>query len=411
MRPALRAANIHTASRGCRRASGFPLMKGARNHRAARRRREGARIISPTVLKAPVRILLVSPGDGGGAERTLARLASHLPAGGFRPAAVLLGPGPLEAWLSDAGCDPVVVADPGQDVSDLCRDVIRAEGARILVSNKWSAHVHGGPAALAERIPGVWWQHDVARDTPAQLEAAAIPAAAIVCCSDYTASALRATVPDARFVTVYSGVPVRAIAAHAGGGAGIRRSLGWEEAPIAGIVGRLQEWKAQHVFLRAAALVAQRDPRVRFLVVGGAILGTEGPYPEKLARLTDELGLGEVLHFAGHQDDVWPWFDALDVVVNATDGEPFPLVVVEAMALGKPVVAMDVGGPRESIEPGVSGLLAAPEQPPAMAEAILDILGDPELAQRLGVGGRRRAEQFTEERMSDEFVAVLRSLE
>jgi glycosyltransferase involved in cell wall biosynthesis len=253
----------------------------------------------------------------------------------------------------------------------------------------------------------VWWQQDIAVDNPAWREAAAQPAAAIVCSSEHAVAAQRRLTPAAHVVRVHLGAPVQAIAARAGGGEAIRRSLGWEEAPLVGIVGRLQRWKAQHVFLEAAALVARERSDARFVVVGGAVLGTEGTYPEDLAAQAAELGLGGRVRFVGHQDDVPPWFDALDVAVHATNGEPFGLVLVEAMVLGTPVVATAVGGPTEIVEEGSSGLLVPPARPDAMAAAILRVLGDAALAARLAAGGRRRARHLTEERMAAGLAAVL----
>src|SRR5437764_15378541 len=110
------------------------------------------------------------------------------------------------------------------------------------------------------------------------------------------------------------------------------------------MVARLERWKEQALVLHAARHVAAMREDVRFVLVGGAILGTEGPYPEKLRLLARNLGLAERVHFAGHQADVYPWFDALDVVVHTTRAEPFGLVVAEAMALAKPIVALRSGG-------------------------------------------------------------------
>ena len=359
----------------------------------------------------PVPVVLVSTAQPGGAERSLASLARHLPAHGFAPAAVLLWePGALEGWLREAGCERIEVAPEGGDATGAVRELIRATGARAVLSNKWDAHVHGGEAARAEGIPGVWWQQDIARPNDNQRRAAAVPAAAIVCSSAHAVEAQRALTPDARVVRVHLGAPVADLARRRGSGAAVRAELGWGGAPLVGIVGRLQRFKRQHVFLAAAALVARERPDVRFCVVGGAVLGTEGDYPGELAELAERLGLAGSVRFAGHQEDTAPWFDALDVAVHATNGEPFGLVLVEAMALGTPLVATALGGPTEIVEDGESGLLVEPEDPEATASAILRVLCDPALAARLAAGGRARAPHFSEERMSAEMAGVLRDV-
>jgi glycosyltransferase involved in cell wall biosynthesis len=354
-----------------------------------------------------VQVVLVTTSRPGGAERALASLARRLPEHGFRPVAVVLEPGPAEAWLREAGC-AVVVPAPGSDVTALVRSVVRDSAAGIVLGSKWAAHLTGGPAAAAEGLPAVWWQHDVATARPGQLAAAALPAAAIACASDFALRALRPLAPATELVRIPPGVPVAALAARAGSGAVLRRSLGWYGSPLVGIVGRLQRWKAQHVFLRAAALVAARIPETRFVVVGGAEPGD--PYPRRLRALARKLGLGGLVYFAGHQEDVAPWLDALDVTVHTTEGEPFGLVLVESMALGTPVVATAVGGPTEIVEDGRSGLLVPPGEPEATAAAVLRVLTDGPLARRLAAGGPSRAARFTEERTARRFAALLRTV-
>ena len=362
------------------------------------------------------RIALVSPSaKAGGAERALVSIARHLPAHGFAPAAILLEPGPLETWLADADCEVVLgpawrVDEGAAAVEFVSAQLVRLE-ADAVVSNKWMGHLIGGRAAAASSIPAIWWQHDIARPShnPPELRAAAVPAAAIVCVSEYAARAQEQLTPGARIVSVYGGIPIAKIAARRGSGTAVRTALGWTGPPLVGMVARLERWKEQDLFLRAARRVAAMRADVRFAVVGGAILGTEGSYPKELRRLARKLGLAERVHFSDHQVDVYPWFDALDVVVHTARAEPFGLVVAEAMALGKPVVALQSGGPAEIVEPERSGLLVPPDER-VLAAAVLRLLEDGELATRLGAEARRRVARFSEERMAARFASVLRSV-
>ncbi|MGZ4403629.1 MAG: glycosyltransferase, partial [Gaiellaceae bacterium] len=179
---------------------------------------------------------------------------------------------------------------------------------------------------------------------------------------------------------------------------------------IVGIPGRLQAWKRQDVFLRAAGILSEQHSSLRFLVIGGAILGREGVYPDELRRLAAELGLGDVVHFAGHQPDVYPWLDALDIVVHASSGEPFGMVIAEAMALGKPVISVADGGPLEIVEDGRSGLLVAPGDPARLAAAIDRVLADGTFAAALGAEAERRARSlFSEDHMARAFGEIIRS--
>ena len=137
-------------------------------------------------------------------------------------------------------------------------------------------------------------------------------------------------------------------------------------------------------------------------------MGWEGSYEADLrAMVAEDPTLAGRVHFTGHQDDVYAWMDALDIVVHASFGEPFGLVLVEAMALGKPLVATAAGGPTEIIEHGVSGLLVPPGDSVSLADAIGRILNEPGLASSLSVGARRRADLFTEEAMAEGIAKVL----
>ena len=304
-------------------------------------------------------MLVLTTAKAGGAERALAYLVGRLPSLGFEPTVQLLESGPLEEWLAAGCCERVVVPPSRTDPSCLARELIEQVDARIVLSSKWDAHLFGGPAARDAGIPAVWWQHDIARDTPAQIEASSYPAAAIVCSSRLAIEAQQQLTPSGNVVQIQPGVPVGELASRATRSPRDRSAREWSRPPLIGIVGRLQSFKAQHVFLEAAALVAQRRRDARFVVVGGAVLGTEGDYPRMLERLALQLGLGDQLRFVGHQTDVAPWLDAIDVLVHATDGEPFGLVLVEAMAMGTPVVATNAGGPPEIIVDRESGWLAA----------------------------------------------------
>jgi glycosyltransferase involved in cell wall biosynthesis len=291
-------------------------------------------------------------------------------------------------------------------IRELAR-ITREHDAVAVVSNLSKTHVYGGAAAALAGVPAIWWQRDIARGSRIERVAAHVPATVVVCNSDASAAAQRQLTPKRKVVTVYPGASVAEAAAAAGSGRAIREELGWQDAFVVGIVGRLQPWKGQRTFLEAAARIAAERPDARFAIVGGAILGWEGDYPDALRRLPAELGIADRVHFSGHQDDVFPWYDALDVAVHASTAEPFGRVLVEAMALGKPLVAATDGGALEIVEDGRSGLVVKPHDANGIAEAVLRIGNDPELAARLSLGAVARAERFSPERAAAEFAAVL----
>jgi glycosyltransferase involved in cell wall biosynthesis len=365
-------------------------------------------------------VLLSPVAAPGGAERALAGLARRLPEHGFSPSAVLLEDGPAARFFEQVGC-PVQVLFAGRTKLDKAlrlgsvlgrlRRLLLAGGAAVVVGNQAKGHLYAGLAAAAAGVPAVFWQQGVPGRGRHDLLAARVPAAAVVCSSELAAEAQRALTPHRPVRKVHLGVDVAAVAARAGSGGELRRRAGLSDRPVVAMVGRLQPWKGQRTFLRAASLLAPRFPEAVFVVVGGAILGTEGSYPEELRRLSERLGIAERVWFAGHQDDVYPFYDAADVVVHASEEpEPFGLVLVEAMALGKPLVATAAGGPLEIVEAGSSGLLVPPGDPEALAFAVARLLEDPALRARLGEAAARRAACFDERRMAARFAEVLASV-
>jgi glycosyltransferase involved in cell wall biosynthesis len=157
-------------------------------------------------------------------------------------------------------------------------------------------------------------------------------------------------------------------------------------APVIGFVARLAPEKGPSQFVRVAQLVHGKQPDVHFVIVG------EGPMETQLAGMIRDMDLGTYVHMAGLWTNVWDVYPAFDVLVQTSRSEGMPLVGLEAMACGRPVVAMDVGGVAELMEMGTTGLLVAPGEHEAMAGALLELLASPARLQEMGRAGRRRVE-------------------
>jgi glycosyltransferase involved in cell wall biosynthesis len=359
-------------------------------------------------------LFVVPSANPGGSQKALASLIRCLPDLGINPIVALLENGPAAAWFDRI--DSTVVRIAGGRVRQLRRtaatigtlaNLARVTSAVAIVSNESKGHIWGGLAALRAGVPALWWQHGIPRGGVIEQVAARVPVAAVVCGSDLCREAQLRMNRSLVVEKVYPGIALDEVVAQRGSGSRIRRELGWTDRPVVGIVGRLQPWKGQDIFLRTAALLAADHPDIRFAVIGGAVLGSEGPYPENLHRLSRDLGISARVHFAGHQADVYPWIDALDVVVHASRGEPFGLVLVEAMALGKPIVATALGGPTEILEHRRTGLLVRPGDPAEIARAVRTLLEDPVFARKLGSHAANRAMSFSEERMAIGFSRIL----
>lgn len=171
--------------------------------------------------------------------------------------------------------------------------------------------------------------------------------------------------------------------------------------PVVGMVARLDPWKGVDVFLKAISICNKQQPEIRYVIVGGEIEGNE-EYANEVYKLAKNLYLNEVVHFAGWRygpDDMPGVYAALDVVVHAsTYPEPFGNVILEAMATGKPVVAANQGGPKEICVDQHTALLVPPGNPEKLADAILKLIQNPELGRIMGKEGRKRVEQFYNQR-------------
>jgi glycosyltransferase involved in cell wall biosynthesis len=190
-----------------------------------------------------------------------------------------------------------------------------------------------------------------------------------------------------RFVTIYDGIEAARFVT--GGGAEVRHELGIPvEAPLVGIVGHVQEWKGQLLVAEAVARARRDVPELRCLVVGGTHR-FGAAYGERLRERIGAPDLAGHVVWPGARRDVAACMDAMDVVIHASTREPFGRVLLEAMAVGRPVIAPREGGPTEIVADGESGLLVAPRDADALAAAIVTLLRDP--ARRAAMGRAARA--------------------
>ncbi|HYR07228.1 MAG TPA: glycosyltransferase family 4 protein [Longimicrobium sp.] len=194
-------------------------------------------------------------------------------------------------------------------------------------------------------------------------------------------------------------------------------AAGMAPAPVGtirvGLVATMGRWKGHDAFLRAIAALPRELP-VRAYVVGGGIYRTAGSEvrPDDLRRRAQSLGIADRVGFTGFAEDAGAAMRALDVVVHAsTQPEPFGLVIAEAMACGRAVVASAAGGAGEIVTPGHDALAVAPGDVQGLAEAIRQLALDPVLRDRLGRAGRETAvRRFDRARLAAEVAPLYRSL-
>ena len=363
----------------------------------------------------PRPILFVDHADAlGGAERSLLLLMTFLNHARWQPHLVA-PPGQLAGKADHAGI-PVHTLDLPRlrgsfrsppdwwkgagNISAIARRV----GAALIHSNTVRASAYAAPAARLARLPFVWHMRDfwLLEAEPASKLADRIgklligrAAAAVITNSHAVAAHLPSS---ANAFVLHNGIDLSSFDASnstPGNRAAMCQEAGFHPAaPLVGMVGRLRPTKGQHSFLHMAGKLAETVPDCRFLVVGGDPFRVGDDYEARLTALCSQLGLEDRVHWTGQLSDVRPALEAMDVFVHPGTPEPFGLVNIEAMAMGKPVVAFGHGALPEIVAHDETGILVPPDDIGALTGAVSRLLGDVPLSQRMGLAGRRRVEEY-----------------
>lgn len=178
-----------------------------------------------------------------------------------------------------------------------------------------------------------------------------------------------------------------------------------EKCRLIANIARLSPQKGQRCLIEAASLVIREDKSARFFFVG------EGELESELKKLVQEKSLEDYFIFTGYRGDIPRLLSAFEILVMPSLFEGLCFAVIEAQAMGVPVIASAVGGMRRSVADGVTGILVPPADAAALAKAILWMLGHPAQAAAMGLEGKRRfAQLFTQERMVNNTAGIYKSL-
>jgi glycosyltransferase involved in cell wall biosynthesis len=341
-----------------------------------------------------------------GAGVAVARVLPALRQFGWEPSVILPEDGPLVDALSDID---VFTAAPPRPIGVSLRGWRRPPGIRhrVYQSRHFFASVRQGLQDQRPDVVHVNTLHALSEgviarrlNLPIMLHAHEIPppsvkrslavrgaaalADVIVPVSDTVKALYASAMPASRLMTVYNGVAISPL-------------MSCQDAIVVGTVGSICERKGTDILLEAAGIVKDVRSDVAFEHLGPSVASSEPQFKRKLA----ELAAGAVgLSFLGPQD-VASVLPRWSIFVLPSRQEAFPLATLEAMVVGLPVIASDVGGLPEQIVDGKTGILVPPADPHALARAILDLVGNPGLRRQLGEAARKHvAEFFTYERQA-----------
>lgn len=293
------------------------------------------------------------------------------------------------------------------------RDLARRTGADVVHAHGYKGDVYTYWALRGAGVPLVstchtWYDNDLALRLYGILDRLVLRrfAAVVAVSREVRERLMSAGVSSARIHTVRNGISSVGFAGTADATLPETGIATTAQAPLTvGLVGRLAPEKGVDVFLRAATLVHAQLPETRFVVAG------DGPDRAALEALRSNLALNDSAVLLGRQENMPAFFASLDLLVSASRQEGLPIALLEAMASGLPVVATSVGEVPEVVQPSITGLLVKPEDPAALAEAILQLLRDPAARQRMGINSRARIkEQFSAQRMTSDYLKIYQGL-
>jgi glycosyltransferase involved in cell wall biosynthesis len=181
----------------------------------------------------------------------------------------------------------------------------------------------------------------------------------------------------------------------------LRQSLGIPPAagPVIGTIGRLTREKGFAYLIEAFAQLVPQFPDLRLLIVGGELKTDPEPFEAELLERAETLGIRDRISFTGFRDDIPELLGLMDVFTLPTYfGEGLPRSILEAMAMGLPIVTTDIRGCREAVEPDLNGFIVPPRDAAQLANALARLLADPALRQQFGQASRDRVVADYDER-------------
>jgi glycosyltransferase involved in cell wall biosynthesis len=357
----------------------------------------------------PINLLQIIGGSiVGGMETYVLRLLQRLPRDLFHVTCLCISESHFTSQLRDLGCNVHLV--PMTDETDwqsiqLGVSLVRADAIDVIHAHLPNAHLLAGMLSKLTETPALATVHgrylnirDIEIHKVTQTHICVIAKTAYF-------QALSLGIPASKLHFIANGADTEVF--RPVGKSDYLHSIAGiaPDTPLVGFVGRLSGEKGPEVFVKIASTVHKELKNCHFVLVG------EGPMREKLKEDIDNLGLSKHVHLVGLQQDMPRVYASLDLVVSTSYSEAMPLAIIEAMAMGLPVIATNVGGVIEIIEGGRSGFLNNLNDLEGISKNIITVMSDQSTRESVGRAARKRVEKHFELGNSvDQTADLLKSL-
>jgi len=371
-------------------------------------------------------LLLHSSSDLYGASKILLGIVQLLKKRNHQVWVVLSEAGPLSSVLTEAGATVVYIrlgilrrkyATPLGIINRIItirhakkqlRQFINQAGIERVYSNT-SGVLAGAFAAAACKVPHIWHIHEII-EKPRLLKWLLGKwmqryAQKIVVVSDAVKQSWQTVIPEKQLIVVHNGIDYTPYITAAP--AINSNQLSKENPFVIGMVGRVHFWKGQSYFIEIAGILHQRFPHIQWIMAGDAFPGYEYLY-QSLSDQVEQLHLQGVVKQLGFRSDIPAIMQSFDLLILPSQlPDPFPTVILEAMASGKPVIATEMGGALEMIDRGITGDFI----PPDAAEKAADIISkwiNKQKCQTAGIAAREKVlQQFSLESWENNLIKII----
>ena len=371
-------------------------------------------------------LLLHSSSDQYGASKILLGIVQLLVKRNHQVWVVLSEEGPLSNDLLQAGAEVIYIRlgilrrkyfSPTGIINRLItinqakkelEKIIRQKNIDLVYSNTTGV-LAGAFAASKCRIKHIWHVHEIIESprwfTQILGKIMRQYANSVVVVSEAVKQSWLSVIPENKMVVVHNGIDYTP---YLQAQPSIQASFGFpEDALIIGMVGRVHYWKGQDYFLQIAALLHVRFPQLRFVMVGDAFPGYEYLYAQ-LDNQMQQLQVQDVVKQLGFRNDIPSLMQSIDLLLLPSQlPDPFPTVILEAMASEKPVIATQMGGALEMIEPGITGDFMPHDRAEAAANIVSNWLNKEKLHQAGKAARQRVLEKFSKESWENKLIKII----